>query len=327
MAGNTPQLFPDVQEINVNQSTEENMEHTHDHPTIAPTDATDLVVKSFLNNMNTEGSRRVYAREVEFFLAYVKKPLSLVDLDDVIAFKSSLKGLKTATIARKLVIVKAFLGFAHEMRVIVRNPARLLKVPRVHSAEPVVLTVDEAQAMLRSPDRRCIQGRRDHAVLALLMSAGLRESELCALDVADVTAKWSHHVVTVRHGKGGKPRSMSLADAVSDAIAAYLELRGQVRPDEPLFLTLGKRGLAPTRITPKAVDHLVAVHARRALISKPVTTHLLRHCAVSFALANGASPREVMEMAGHSSLTITNRYAHLIEKSETSAARQSPLFR
>lgn len=303
------------------------MANAYNKPVIAPSDATDLVVKSFLNNLNTEASRRVYSREVSFFRAFVKKTLAQVDLDDVIAFKASLKGLKTATVARKLTIVKSFLTFAHEMRAIVRNPARLLKIPRVHSSEPQVLTMDEAEALLRSPDRRGLQGRRDHAILAILMSAGLREAELCSLNVGDVAPKWSHHVLTVRHGKGDKPRSMSLADEVWATIAAYLELRGQVQPDEPLFLTLGKRGLAPTRITPKAVDHLVAVHARRALISKRVTTHLLRHCAVSFALANGASPREVQEMAGHSSLSVTARYAHLIEKGETSAARRSPLFR
>lgn len=303
------------------------MDKAYEHPMIAPTDATDQVVKSFLNNLNTVASRRVYAREIGFFRAFVKKPLAQIDLDDVIAFKASLSSLKSATVARKLTIVKAFLTFAHEMRVIVRNPARLLKVPRVHQTEPQILTVDEAQAMLRSPDRRCLQGRRDHAILALLMSAGLREAELCALNVGDVAPKWKHHVLTVRHGKGDKPRSMSLPDAVWATIAAYLELRGQVQPEEPLFLTLGKRGLAPTRITPKAVDHLVAVHSRRALISKPITTHLLRHCAVSFALANGASPREVQEMAGHSSLSITARYSHLIEKGKTSAARLSPLFK
>lgn len=303
------------------------MDQHYNHPAIAPVDATDQVVKSFLNNLNTEASKRVYGREVVFFRAFTKKPLAQVDLDDVVAFKASLKGLKTATVARKLTIVKAFLRFAFAMRVITRDPARLLKVPRVHQSEPVVLTVDEAMAMLRAPDRRCLQGRRDHAVLALLMATGVREAELCALNVADVTPKWAHHVLSVRHGKGDRPRSMSIPDEVWTAIAAYLELRGQVRPEEPLFLTLGKRGLMPTRITAKAIDHLVAVHARRALISKPVTTHLLRHCAVSFALANGASPREVQEMAGHSSLSVTARYSHLIEKGETSAARQSPLFK
>lgn len=303
------------------------MDHPYEHPMIAPLDATGQVIKSFLNNLNTAGSRRVYAREIGFFREFVKKPLAQIDLDDVIAFKANLKGLKTSTIARKLVIVKAFLTFAHEMRVILRNPARLLKVPRVHQAEPQILTVEEAQAMLRSPDRRCLQGRRDHAILALLMSAGLREAELCALNVSDVAQKWKHHVLTVRHGKGDKPRSMSLPDAVWATIAAYLELRGRVRPEEPLFLTLGKRGLAPTRITPKAVDYLVAVHSRRALISKPVTTHLLRHVACSFALASGATAKEVQEMAGHGSILVTNRYLHLTEKGETSAARQSPLFK
>ena len=138
--------------------------------------------------------------------------------------------------------------------------------------------------------------------------------------------KWSHWVLTVRHGKGGKPRSMGLPDAVSDAISGYLELRGRVQAEEPLFLTLGKRGAAPARITPKAIDYLVAVHARRALVSKKVTPHLLRHCACSFALANGASPKEVQEMAGHSSLGITNRYCHMLESAATGAARRSPLF-
>jgi site-specific recombinase XerD len=181
--------------------------------------------------------------------------------------------------------------------------------------------------MLRSPDRRTLQGRRDHAILAVLLATGIREAELCDLDVGDLATKWSHQVLTIRHGKGGKPRSMGVPDAVSEAVRAYLELREQPRPEQPLFLTLGKRGASPARITAKAVDYLVAVHARRALISKKVTPHLLRHCACSFALANGASPKEVQEMAGHSSLGVTNRYVHLLDTAATGAAKKSPLFR
>lgn len=284
------------------------------------------VVELFLANLNSESTRRVYTREVRAFLAFVQKPLAQVALEDILRFKESLRGQQPATIARKLVILKALLRFGHEQRFLIANPARLLKIPRVHQRAPEILTIEEAEAMLRSPDRRTLQGRRDHAVLALLLATGLREAELCALDVGDITQKWAHRVLTVRCGKGGKPRAIALPDGAWDAVAAYLEGRGQLNPASPLFLTLGKQGRAPARLTPKAVDHLVAVHARRALISKRVTPHVLRHCACSFALASGASAAEVRDLAGHSSLAVTNRYSHALEAAAGGAARRSPLF-
>lgn len=283
-------------------------------------------VELFLANLNSAPTRKIYTREVRAFLTFVQKPLAQVALEDILRFKEALRGQQPATVARKLVILKALLRFGHEQRFLIANPARMLKIPRVHQRAPDILTIEEAEAMLRSPDRRSLQGRRDHAVLALLLATGLREAELCALDVGDIAAKWSHQVLTVRCGKGGKPRAIALPDGAADAVAAYLDGRGQADPASPLLLTLGKQGRAPARLTPKAVDHLVAVHARRALISKRVTPHLLRHCACSFALASGASAAEVRDLAGHSSLAVTNRYSHALEAAAGGAARRSPLF-
>ncbi|MEK7216087.1 MAG: tyrosine-type recombinase/integrase, partial [Chloroflexota bacterium] len=276
-----------------------------------PAQRDERAVELFLANLNCEGTRRVYSREVRLFQNLVQKPLAQVELEDILRFKESLHSLKPATVARKLVIIKALLTFAHDQRFIVSNPARLIKVPRVHQQPLEILSIEEAEALLRSPDRRTLQGKRDHAVLALLLATGLREAELCALDLGDINQKWSHRVLTVRKGKGGKPRFMNLPERVWTALEAYLEVRGRVEAG-PLFLTLGKRGISPARITPRAVDHLVKVHAKRALITKKVTTHILRHCALSFALAAGATPAEVRELAGHSSLTVTNRYVHTV---------------
>lgn len=285
------------------------------------------VIQLFLANTNNPGTRRVYAREVRLFLAAVGKPLDAVELEDILAFKATLQGLKSATVARKLVIVKALLTFGHRERLLARNPAARLKVPRVHQKAPEILSLEEAEALLRSPDRRTPQGKRDHAVLAVLLATGLREAELCALDVADVARRWAHQVLTVRRGKGGRPRAITLPAGVWEALEAYLAARGAPGPAEPMFLTLGSRGAAPARVTPRAVDHLVRVHAARALITKKVTPHLLRHCACSFALASGASAAEVRDLAGHTSLAVTNRYSHALEAAAGGAARMSPLFR
>lgn len=309
--------------MNVTTNTPREVEST---PGPCTPTKTEQLVAMFLRNLNAESSRRVYAREVAGFLAHAGQPLEQVHLEDILAFKESLAGQRPATVARKLTIIKALLAFAHVQRFIVSNPARMLKVPRVHARPPEILSLAEAEALLRSPDRRSLQGRRDHAVLALLLATGLREAELCALDIGDIAQKWSHRVLTVRHGKGGAPRAIALPDGAWDAVAAYLEARGLVDPASPLLLTLGKQGRTPARLTPKAVDYLVAVHARRALISKKVTPHLLRHCACSFALASGASAAEVRDLAGHSSLAVTNRYTHALEAAAGGAARRSPLF-
>ena len=135
--------------------------------------------------------------------------------------------------------------------------------------ETEFLTEEEAQAILRVPDRRTLQGKRDYAILLTLLTTGLRKAEICSLKVEDLKTYRNQAVMDVI-GKGQKFRRIPLATETVLAIRDYVKsARNGTDPDHPVFYTLGKRGPYEERpLTPKAVDCLVKSLAEKALIRK-----------------------------------------------------------
>ena len=108
--------------------------------------------------------------------------------------------------------------------------------------ETEFLTEEEAQAMLRVPDRRTLQGKRDYAILLTLLTTGLRKAEICSLKVGDLKTYRNQAVIDVI-GKGQKFRRIPLETKTLIAIQDYLKATGNgTDPDHPIFYTLGKHG-------------------------------------------------------------------------------------
>jgi integrase/recombinase XerD len=187
----------------------------------------------------------------------------------------------------------------------VRTPKRTPK------KETEFLTEDEAQAILRVPDRRTLQGKRDYAILITLLSAGLRKAEICNLRVGDLKTYRNQAVIDVV-GKGKRFRRIPLKTETVLAIQDYLKANGNgVDPDHPVFYTLGKHGPHVSRgLTPIAVDCLVRSVARKALIRKRVHPHVLRHTFATTLLDGVTDLKTVQALMGHSHISTTERYLH-----------------
>jgi integrase/recombinase XerD len=177
--------------------------------------------------------------------------------------------------------------------------------------ETEFLTEDEAQAILRVPDRRTLQGKRDYAVLLLLLTTGLRKAEICSLKVADLKTYRSQPVIDVV-GKGKKFRRIPLKGETLLAIKDYLKSNGNgVDPNHSVFDTLGKHGpYKQTSFTPKALDCLIRSIAKKALIRKRIHPHVMRHTFATTLLDKGNDLRTVQALMGHSHIRTTERYLH-----------------
>ena len=139
------------------------------------------------------------------------------------------------------------------------KPPRSQTSPRL-CRESTFLTPEEIAAMLRVPDRRTLQGKRDYAILKTMMATGLRSAELCTLDVGHVET-YRNQPVLVVNGKGGKVRRVPLHPKALETIRAYWKAEGRngTDPGEPIFQTLGKHGpYKARRLTYKAIRHLVS---------------------------------------------------------------------
>ena len=186
-----------------------------------------------------------------------------------------------------------------------RTPKKTLK------KETEFLTEDEAQAILRVPDRRTLQGKRDYAILLTLLTTGLRKAEICNLKVGDFKTYRNQAVIDVI-GKGRRFRRIPLKAETVLAIQDYLKANGNgVDPDHSVFFTLGKHGPHVSRaLTPTAVDCLVRSVARKALIRKRVHPHVLRHTFATTLLDGVTDLKTVQALMGHSHISTTERYLH-----------------
>lgn len=188
--------------------------------------------------------------------------------------------------------------------------------------ETEFLTEEEAQAMLRVPDCRTLQGKRDYAILLCLLTTGLRKAEVCSLKVGDLKTYRNQPVIDVV-GKGKRFRRIPLKPETLLAIEDYWKANGNgTSPDHSVFNTLGKHGPYEEQpLTPKAVDCLVRSTARRALITKRVHPHVMRHTFGTTLLDNGNDLRTVQALMGHAHIGTTENYLHSNDDRKVEAVR------
>jgi site-specific recombinase XerD len=188
--------------------------------------------------------------------------------------------------------------------------------------ETEFLTEEEAQAMLRVSDRRTLQGKRDYAILLTLLTTGLRKAEICSLKVEDLKTYRNQAVIDVI-GKGKRFRRIPLKAETLLAIKDYHKATGNgADTGHPLFQTLGKHGPYDKKgLTPKAVDCLIKLTAKRALIQKRIHPHVMRHTFATTLLDNGNDLKTVQALMGHSHIRTTERYLHSTDDRKVEAIR------
>jgi integrase/recombinase XerD len=195
------------------------------------------------------------------------------------------------------------------------------QVSKIRNRESTFLTPEEVAAMLRVPDRRTLQGKRDYALLKTMFASGLRSAELCTLDVGDIQT-YRNQPLLVVNGKGGKVRRVPLHLEALEAIRVYWKAEGRngKEPTEPVFQTLGVHGpYEARRLTYKAIRHLINRSKKEALIKKRVTPHTLRHTFAVSLLDQGVDLRTVQDLMGHSSISTTQAYLHTSEEKKLKA--------
>ncbi|MBM4319080.1 MAG: integrase [Deltaproteobacteria bacterium] len=203
---------------------------------------------------------------------------------------------------------------------------RVLSIPgKRYEQKPLAyLTRLECEALLAAPDRSTWLGRRDHALLLLVIQTGLRVSELTGLRCQDVVLGTGAHVRC--SGKGRKERATPLREEAIAALEDWLRER-QGKADQPLFPTR-KGGI----LSSDAVQRLVAKFAAQAskacpsIERKHVTPHVLRHTAAMDLLQHGVDRTVIALWLGHESVETTQIYLHADQRlKEQALSRTTPL--
>jgi integrase/recombinase XerD len=205
-------------------------------------------------------------------------------------------GRSRATLARRLATLASFYRYAVQEDALPHSPLTHVRRPQVaRDSQTLGLDREEAVRFLAAAQAA---SARDHALACLLTLNGLRVSEACAADVADLGVERAHRVLAVV-GKGGQRALVPLAPQTMRAIEVMLGGRA----DGPL-LTSNSGG----RLDRHDAARIVARLARRAGLAKHITPHSLRHTMVTLALDAGVSLRDVQDAARHADPRTTRRY-------------------
>ena len=190
------------------------------------------------------------------------------------------------------------------------NPALDVRPPRAWKTLPKFLSVDEVDRLLGSPDTTHPRGLRDRALIELFYATGLRVSEMVSLRQQDLNLE-SGYLTTM--GKGRKQRLVPIGDEASSWLTRYLEegrpalLKG--RASAKLFVN-ARGGAGITRV---GFWKILKAYGKNAGLPRTLSPHVLRHSFATHLLERGADLRAIQMMLGHSDLSTTQIYTHILD--------------
>ena len=217
------------------------------------------------------------------------------------------EGRSAATRSRALASLKNFYGYVVSTGFLTESPVQEVKVDRGEKKLPQILTSREIELLLAQPSSVDHKGIRDKAMLEVMYATGIRVSELISLDIDHVNLETG--VIKCQSGK--KSRAIPLYPAALKALSVYLR---DIRPgmiadptEKALFVNV-----SGSRMSRQGFWKILKYYQAKAHIEKEITPHTLRHSFAVHLLENGADLGSVKELMGHSDISSTQLYTHMI---------------
>lgn len=265
-----------------------------------PPDPTRYVVAGFLAGYKGR-TREAYTTDLRLWARFCgDHELPMLGVQrahiELFARQEEERGLMNSSVARRLGTIRSFYKYAYLEDYIPKDPAAHVRKPRVPQESTTNgLDRNELSAFIATATA---MGVKEHALACLLGLNGLRVSELCSLNIEDLSTERGHAVITFM-GKGDKPAKIPLAPRTSRAIM----LQTGDRISGPVFLRADGN-----RLDRHAARRVVKRICRKAGITKRISPHSLRHSSITAALDAGVPLRDVQDFARHADPRTTTRY-------------------
>ena len=258
---------------------------------------------------NTIEAYRNDLAHLEAFMMRNDLKLENVTLEQLHTFAASLHeyGITPRSQARVLSGVRSFFRFLVLDGVVESDPTELLEWPSLPEHLPVVLTLEEIDRIEDSIDLSKAEGARNRAIIEVLISCGLRVSELVNMKLSDLYLE--DRVLLVR-GKGNKERLVPVSNkAIADLKRWFFDRNlMKIKPGEDDYVFLNRRGAHLTRTM---ILIMVKRQAEEAGIKKTISPHTFRHSFATALLQGGADLRSIQAMLGHEKIDTTLVYTHI----------------
>ena len=231
-------------------------------------------------------------------------------LTDFDLFAGNLRdeGISSRSLARILSGVRSFYRFLMLEKEIEQDPTELLESPKIGNKLPQVLSVDEIDNIQGAIDLSKPEGIRDHCIIEVLYSCGLRISELTNLQISDLFLDEGFIRI---HGKGDKERLVPISAKAIKELRIWLDVRKHIEIQsghQDYVFVSRTRGKKLSRIS---LFVFIRKYAQKAGITKEISPHTFRHSFATHLLQGGANLRAVQEMLGHENLGTTEIYMHI----------------
>lgn len=264
----------------------------------------------------SENTINSYGIDLKLFLEYLRKneipSFKQVNKEVIVNYMQAEKNNNKAnsSILRSVSSLRKFFQYLAQEKIIEKDPMLLIDTPKKKQHLPQVLTKEEVEKLLHSPNTGQVLGLRDRAMLELMYATGLRISEIINLKLEDLHLTMG---TLQTLGKGHKERIVPVGDEAIKWINRYLE---EARPKllkqkRSNYLFLNFHG---NNLTRQGVWKNLKAEVRKAGIQKNITPHTLRHSFATHILENGADLRIVQELLGHADISTTQIYTHLSNK-------------
>lgn len=230
-------------------------------------------------------------------------------------------GKKPTTVKNYIIAVKRFFQWTEEAG-LYPNIAKHIKSGHLSkNFKKDYLTSSQARQILNHVDRSTIKGKRDYAMLVMMLTMGLRTIEVSRTDIDDIRTKGNTTVLYVQ-GKGHDEKDdlIRMPQHVESAIRDYLSVRKAKDLSEPLFVSTSNHN-ANGRMTTRSIRRIVKTAFISAGYDSPrLTAHSTRHTAATLSLLNGATLQQTQELLRHRNIGTTEIYAHNIDATTNPAA-------
>ncbi|HEY4400060.1 MAG TPA: site-specific tyrosine recombinase XerD [Lactobacillaceae bacterium] len=246
------------------------------------------------------------------YLAQQKLAVGQVDRDALSQWLAKFQdeAHATSSIAHMVTSLRRFFAYLRAENLVDNDPMQQVKPPKKQAKLPVVLSMEEIDRLLATPDVNTTLGLRNRTLLEVMYATGLRVSELVNLKQRDLHLELG---LIQTLGKGNKERIVPIGEVAADWLTRYFEtarplLAGDL--DTPEIFVNDHGGSISRQGIWKVIKSLVT----EAGITKNVSPHTLRHSFATHILENGADLRIVQELLGHADISTTQIYTHISRK-------------
>lgn len=290
------------------------------------------MIEAFLEMISAErgaaaNTLAAYGRDLEDAASFVRQQndtdLSKATSDEIAAYLASLttQGFAPSSHARRLSALKQYFLFLYNENVRGDDPTAVLSAPKKAASLPKTLSEDDVSRLIATAEHEAthcggsakakMHAKRNHALLELLYATGLRVSELVTLPVSIMRR---HEPFFIVNGKGNKERMVPMSDKAMEAVQNFLELRNIDERADACKWLFPSDNYSQALARQVFARDLKAMGARCGLYASQLSPHVLRHAFATHLLQNGADLRVVQQLLGHSDISTTQIYTHVLDE-------------